>query len=158
MLLSAIEREISIKHFPSRLDTGRNAGTPAIVLPVSIRLILETFGRVNFYSADDPPYTLRGASELRRTRVDVFGDDTDKWGPRDVFTVFETRDGYLSVLATSVREDKCTFVECFHEEFGFSNSMRVVAFSGLEMFERILNPACRHPFYLNKDFVDYGRI
>ena len=92
--------------------------------------------------------------EVRRTRIDVLGEDIDYCNDETIFwvSVCNVQDGnYVSAALESVRGSFCWMLDNFHEEFGLG---KIIATSFTDFLEGALN-ADKSLFWL-QETLDYG--
>ncbi|HVO68665.1 MAG TPA: SMI1/KNR4 family protein [Aggregatilineaceae bacterium] len=95
-------------------------------------------------------------SEIHPTRIDIYGIDTDEWGPREWLTVCNVQDGnYIAIDILSKDGDAYNYIDCFHETFAQPGECKIVARSFTELLEHALRGG-EGLYYLQPDFAGYG--
>jgi hypothetical protein len=127
-------------------------------LPDDLRLFYETYETVKLFAADDynANYRFVPVSQIHRTRQDIYGIDTDEWGPSTWLTVCDVQDGnYVAIDVLSIDGDACNYIDCFHEVFAVPGHSKIVARSFTELLRRALKGGGNH-YWLLDGFVGYG--
>jgi hypothetical protein len=109
-----------------------------------------------FDNEGGPTYRFVPVIDIHRTRKDIYGEDTDEWGPSTWLTICDVQDGnYIAIDIASRHKDQFNFIDCFHETFGQPGECRIVAKSFTELLDQALHSGNRL-FFLEKGFVGYG--
>lgn len=94
--------------------------------------------------------------EIHPTRIDIYGRNTDEWGPANWLTVCDVLDGnYIAIDINSGDGNNYNFIYCFHETFARSGESPVIAKS----FTELLHNSLQSPeicFFDKDDFRSYG--
>jgi cell wall assembly regulator SMI1 len=104
-------------------------------------------------------YTYRfvAVSEIHSTRIDIFGEDLDEYGPATWLTICDVQDGnYIAIDITSEKDGRFNYIDCFHETFAEPGHSKVVAQSFIELLERALHGGDEQFFFLQQGFSGYG--
>lgn len=128
-------------------------------LPIDLKEFYRKYKSVRlFYSEGVYTYRFVTMAEIHPTRIDIFGQDTDEWAPRNLLTVCDVMDGnYIAIDTLPKNDDEYYFIDCFHETFGDSGQNMIVAKSFTELLEKALHGG-DELYYLQKDFTGYGFV
>jgi hypothetical protein len=126
-------------------------------LPSDLKAFYRKYKSVKLYESKYGfTYRFVPVSEIRRTRIDIYGEDTDEWGPNTWLTICDVMDGnYIAIDIASGNGELINFIDCFHETFAQPGECKIVARSFTELLEKALHGG-EGLYYLQKDFIGYG--
>jgi cell wall assembly regulator SMI1 len=97
------------------------------------------------------------ASQIRPTRLDIYGEDADEWGPSTWLTVCDVLDGnYIALDIASGSGDQYNYIDCFHETFAEPGQSMIIARSFSELVRSALEGGGDRLFWGHEAFVSYG--
>ncbi len=102
----------------------------------------------------DDAYTFVPLEEVRRVRIDIYGDDIDydDGATQTWYSVCDIQDGnYIAADLASVNGDHCRMLDCFHEDLA---PAKIIALSLTEFLDKALKSEGRQ-FWL-VDYPGYG--
>jgi hypothetical protein len=109
-----------------------------------------------FCNKGEALYRFVPISEIHPTRIDIYGESEDDWGPDSWLTICDVRDGnYVAIDVESRDVDKFNYIDCFHETFAEPGESRIIALSFEEFLRRSLENR-GSVYFLEPDFIDYG--
>jgi hypothetical protein len=151
--------QVRDQHFPNppaSLETIRRAEQRlGFHLPEDLVRFYTQCNGAYLFEKPDSPYFILPIERLRRTRVDIYGEDEDRWGPATWYSVCDVQDGNIVAIDTrTVRGETCWFIDCFHETFLERGYCKIIALSFTEFLSRALKSQSPH-FWL-ADFKGYG--
>lgn len=162
MLLEELFQEIEAQHYyelcldPTEIDQFET--TCGYRLPDDIKAFYKRYKTVRLFLRDYGDYNYRfpPISEIHRTRIDIYGLDTDEWGPSNWFSICDVMDGnYIGIDLASGKGEQFHYIDCFHETFAQPNYSPIVALS----FTELLHKALQHSdnlYFLAPGFQSYG--
>jgi hypothetical protein len=104
-----------------------------------------------------PSYRFVPPSEIHPTRIDIYGEDTDEWGPSSWLTICDVLDGnYIALDITSGSGDEYNYIDCFHETFAEPGQSMIIARSFIGLVRSALEGGGDKLFWLHEGFVSYG--
>ena len=104
-----------------------------------------------------PTYRFVPASEIHPTRFDIYGQDTDEWGPSTWLTVCDVLDGnYIALDITSGSGDQYNYIDCFHETFAEPGQSMIIARSFAGLVRSALEGGGNRLFWGTEGFVSHG--
>ena len=136
-------------------DLEKRLGYP---FPDDIKTFYQRYDTVKLFVGEhgDTLYRFVPVEEIHPTRIDVFGEDTDEWGPSTWLTVCDVQDGnYVAIDVASKDGEYYNYIDCFHETFAIPGQSRVVARSFTELLDRALRGG-DNQYWLQEGFIGYG--
>jgi cell wall assembly regulator SMI1 len=126
-------------------------------LPSDLKSFYRKYKSVKLFDGKyGPTYRFVPIIEIHRTRIDIYGEDSDEWGPRAWLTICDVADGnYIAIDLMSKNNDQFNFIDCFHETFAQPGECQIVAKSFTELLDQALHGG-KELFFLQKGFVGYG--
>lgn len=113
----------------------------------SVQLFVGEYGAI---------YNFVPIGQIHPTRLDIYGKDTDEWGPDYWLTICDVKDGnYIAIDLRSRNGDRCNYIDCFHETFAEPGESRIISLSFTELLTRALE-SHSGLFYIQDGFTDYG--
>jgi hypothetical protein len=101
-------------------------------------------------------YRFVPVTEMHPTRIDIYGEDDDEWGPSNWISIVDVLDGnYIAIDVASKSGDEYNYIDCFHETFAIPGECKIVAKSFTELLAAALQGG-DNLFYLQKGFKGYG--
>jgi cell wall assembly regulator SMI1 len=101
-------------------------------------------------------YRFVSIGEIHPTRIDIYGEDTDEWGPSTWLTVCDVQDGnYIAIDIASRDGENYDYIDCFHETFAMPGQSRIIARPFTELLECALRGG-GDAYYLQEGFIGYG--
>jgi cell wall assembly regulator SMI1 len=141
---------------PSAIDDlEKRLGDP---FPNDLKAFHRRYDVVRLFAGGDgdAPYRFVPVGEIRPTRIDVYGEDNDEWGPGTWLTVCDVQDGnYIAVDIASKDGAYCNYIDCFHETFAMPGQSKIMAWSFTELLDRALHGGAGH-FWLQEGFAGHG--
>jgi cell wall assembly regulator SMI1 len=126
--------------------------------PDDIKAFYRRYDTVRLFADEhgDAAYRFVPAGEIHPTRKDVYGEDSDEWGPGTWQTVCDVQDGnYIAVDIASQEGAYCNYIDCFHETFAMPGQSKIVARSFAEFLDRALHGGARL-YWLQEGFTGHG--
>jgi len=104
-----------------------------------------------------PTYRFVPPSEIHPTRIDVYGEDTDEWGPSTWLTVCDVLDGnYIALDITSGSGDQYNYIDCFHETFAEPGQSMIIAKSFTALVRSALEGGGDRLFWGLEGLLSFG--
>ena len=127
-------------------------------LPDDLKAFYRRYKIVKLFNGEyGATYRFVPVSEIHPTRMDIYGEDTDEWGPATWLTICDVLDGnYIAIDIDSREGQECNYLDCFHETFAEPGECKIVAKSFTELLERALSGENNNIYYLQKGFTGYG--
>jgi hypothetical protein len=128
-------------------------------IPDDMQAFYRRYGTVKLFVGEhgDAVYRFVPTLEIHRTRQDVYGIDTDEWGPSTWLTICDVRDGnYIAMDVASGDGNERNYIDAFHETFAVPGACKVIARTFAELLERALHGPETGLYFLQEDFVGYG--
>jgi cell wall assembly regulator SMI1 len=93
-------------------------------------------------------------SKMHRTRIDIYGEDIDYYGPSTWITVCNINDGnYIALDLASGEGNERNYILCDHEVFAEPGESPVIARCFTELLKRVLHGPS---FWIGSGFMTYG--
>jgi hypothetical protein len=127
-------------------------------LPDDLKTFYGQYKTVRLFDGEyGATYWFVPVSEIHPARIDIYGEDTDEWGPSTWLTVCDVLDGnYIAIDIDSRESKEYNYIDCFHETFAEPGESKIVAKSFTELLERALSGGGNSVYYLQKGFTGYG--
>ena len=127
-------------------------------LPDDLKTFYWRYKTVKLFDSEyGATYRFVPVGEIHPTRIDIFGEDTDEWGPSTWLTICDVLDGnYIAIDIDSKEDKEYNYIDCFHETFAEPGECKVVAKSFTELLRRALSGVGNIAYYLQNDFAGYG--
>ncbi len=110
-----------------------------------------------FCSENGSLYRFVPANEIHPTRIDIYGNDINEFGPSTWLTVCDVQDGnYIAIDIGSKEGEKCNYIDCFHETFSIPGESTIIALSFTELLEKALAGGNENVYFLQNGFIGYG--
>jgi cell wall assembly regulator SMI1 len=110
-----------------------------------------------FDSPFGPTYRFVPVSEMHPTRRDIYGEDTDEWGPSTWLTVCDVLDGnYIAIDIASGSGNQYNYIVCFHETFAEPGESQIIAKSFADLVNSAMRGGSERLFWGIEGFVAYG--
>jgi cell wall assembly regulator SMI1 len=110
-----------------------------------------------FDSPFGPLYRFVPISEMHPTRRDIYGEDTDEWGPRTWITICDVLDGnYIAIDIASGSGNQYNYIDCFHETFAEPGESQIIAKSFTELVNSAMRGGGERLFWGIEGFVAHG--
>jgi len=114
----------------------------------SVKLFVYEYGATYFFVP---------VSEMHPTRIDIYGEDTDEWGPSTWLSVCDVQDGnYIAIDIASKDKGGYNYIDCFHETFARPGESQIIAKTFTELLERALHGGGDNVYYCQDGFIGYG--
>lgn len=125
--------------------------------PKDVKAFYRRYHTVRLFESDmGPSYRFVPVNAMHQTRIDIFGPDSDEWGPENWITICDVQDGnYIAIDIDSFDGESANFIDCFHETFALSEGHPIIAKSFTELLERALR-SHRELFWLQGGLSSYG--
>ncbi len=159
--LTTLFQEIKLHHFSEPCidvtEIDRFEKQIGFKLPSDIKLFYKKFKNASLFDNQFcTTYRIVPITEIHSTRIDIYGIDTDEYGPATWLTICDVMDGnYIGIDILSINGDECNFIDCFHESFAQQGDSRIVAKSFTEFLDLALHSG-EDLFFLQTGFVGYG--
>lgn len=127
-------------------------------LPDDLKTFYRRYKSVKLFDSDfGATYRFAPISEIHPTRIDIYGKDTDEWGPSTWLSICDLLDGnYIAIDIASKDGDGYNYIDCFHETFAEPGESKVIAKSFTELLEHALHGRDDKVYYLEEGFIGYG--
>jgi cell wall assembly regulator SMI1 len=110
-----------------------------------------------FDSGSGATYRFIPIDKIHPTRIDIYGEDTNEWGPSTWLSICDVMDGnYIAIDVASIIGDECNFIDCYHESFAEPGECEIIARSFTELLEHALRGQSDIVYYLQEGFTGYG--
>jgi hypothetical protein len=130
----------------------------AFRLPDDLKEFYRRYESVKLFDSEfGATYRFVPVSEIHPTRIDIYGQDTDEWGPSSWLTICDVLDGnYIAIDIASKDGEAYSYIDCFHETFAQPGECKIVAKSFTELLECALRGGGNSVYYLQEGFLGYG--
>jgi cell wall assembly regulator SMI1 len=127
-------------------------------LPADLKAFYRRYQTVRLFDGEyGATYRFVPIREIHPTRIDMYGRDTDEWGPGTWLTICDVQDGnYIAIDVASKDGESYNYIDCFHETFARPGESKVIARSFTELLERALQGGGDSVYYVQKGFIGYG--
>ena len=127
-------------------------------LPDDLKTFYRRYKTVKLFDSKyGATYRFVPVGEIHPTRIDIYGQDTDEWGPSTWLTICDVLDGnYIAIDIDSKEDKEYNYIDCFHETFAEPGKCKVVAKSFTELLGHALSGGGNIAYYLQNDFAGYG--
>jgi cell wall assembly regulator SMI1 len=124
-------------------------------LPDDLKAFYRRYRTVKLFDGEyGATYRFVPVDEIHPTRIDIYGENTDEWGPSTWLTICDILDGnYIAIDIDSKEGKEYNYIDCFHETFAEPGECKIVAKSFTELLERALNGGGNSAYYLRQDFI-----
>lgn len=141
---------------PSEIDAlERKCDFP---LPSDLKTFYRKYMTVELFdSPDGATYRFVPVSDIHPTRIDIYGKDTDEWGPSTWLTICDVLDGnYIALDIASESGDQYNYIDCFHETFAEPGESKIIAKSFTELLHSAIKGGGDKLFWGYEGFTGYG--
>jgi cell wall assembly regulator SMI1 len=158
-LFDEIEKDHSFEPCTDPTEIDSLETTLGYTLPRDLKSFYRKYNSVSLFvdPIGGPAYRFVPPSEIHPTRIDIYGQDTDEWGPSTWLTVCDVLDGnYVALDIASGSGDQYNYIDCFHETFAEPGQSTIVARSLAELVRSALDGGGDRLFWGHEGFVPYG--